>query len=110
MLVSEEATTPAVEREPSGDREIVEESKGDPKKVDNTPDYNIDLPEGTRVDRKGNPIMKVEDKKLQKTKHKVTFIDQIEKKELSTTHYVLSYKKYNAMNTFDPYEMTENEG
>ena len=36
-----------------------------------------------------------------KTKHKISFIDKIEKKELTRTHYVLSYKKYNSMNTFD---------
>jgi len=40
-----------------------------------------------------------------KTKFKVTFIDKVEKEaSLTTTHYVLSYKKYNAMNTFDPFE------
>ena len=66
-----------------------------------------------RVDRKGTPIvtkMRSEDRKM-KSKHKVTFIDQIDSsKDLCTTHLVLSYKKYNSMNTFDPYEFNENDG
>ena len=37
-----------------------------------------------------------------KTKHKITFLDKIEKDaELTRTHYVLSYKRYNSMNTFE---------
>ena len=44
-------------------------------------------------------------KEKDKTKFKVTFIDKVDKdNSLTNTHYVLSYKKYNAMNTFDPFE------
>ena len=40
----------------------------------------------------------------------MTFIDKIDKEaDLARTHYVLSYKKYNAMNTFDPFEVEEGE-
>ncbi len=50
----------------------------------------------------GSPTKKEKDK----SKFKVTFIDKIEKEtSLTSTTYVLSYKKYNAMNTFDPYDM-----
>ena len=49
----------------------------------------------------GSPTKKDKDK----TKFKVTFIDKVEKDQsLTNTQYVLSYKKYNAMNTFDPFE------
>ena len=45
-------------------------------------------------------------KEKDKSKFKVTFIDKVEKDQtLYQTTYVLSYKKYNAMNTFDPYEI-----
>lgn len=54
-----------------------------------------------------SPEKKNKDKK---TKFKVTFLDKIEKdSELARVHYVLSYKKYNAMNTFDPFEVEDNE-
>ena len=47
-------------------------------------------------------------KEKDKSKHKVTFVDKIEKdNSLTTVHYVLSYKKYNAMNTFDPFEVED---
>ena len=36
------------------------------------------------------------------TKHKITFLDKIDKdNELTRIHHVLSYKKYNSMNTFE---------
>uniref|UniRef100_A0A7S3CWN8 Uncharacterized protein n=1 Tax=Strombidium rassoulzadegani TaxID=1082188 RepID=A0A7S3CWN8_9SPIT len=48
--------------------------------------------------------------KEKKTKYKVTFIDKIDRDtELARFHYVLSYKKYNAMNTFDPFEAEDND-
>ena len=72
------------------------------------------------MDRLGNLIIKVEksqageaggknrrDKKEDKKKqYKVTFLDKIENSSepLTRVHYVLSFKKYNAMNTFDPME------
>ena len=38
-----------------------------------------------------------------RNRFKVTFIDKIDQNEpLVRTHYVLSFKKYNAMNTYDP--------
>ena len=41
--------------------------------------------------------------KADKLKHKVSFVDKIEKdREMVSTVYVLSQKKYNSMNTFDP--------
>lgn len=47
-------------------------------------------------------------KEKDKSKHKVTFIDKVEKDiPLTSVHYVLSYKKYNAMNTFDPFEVED---
>ena len=47
-------------------------------------------------------------KEKDKSKHKVTFIDKVEKDTpLTSLHYVLSYKKYNAMNTFDPFEVED---
>ena len=50
-------------------------------------------------------------KKEKKPKFKVTFIDKIDKEaELATVFYMQSYKKYNAMNTFDPFEIEEGEG
>ena len=40
----------------------------------------------------------------------MTFIDKIDSsKELAEAHFILSYKKYNSMNTFDPYEYNESE-
>ena len=76
-------------------------------------DSALDLPLGTRVDRNGTPIIKCTTRTLEekkKGKHKVTFIDKIDSsKELTETHYILSYKKYNSMNTFDPYEYNESE-
>ena len=45
------------------------------------------------------PDKKKDDKK---TKHKITFLDKVDKDaELVRTHYVLSYKRYNSMNTFE---------
>ena len=56
----------------------------------------------SKSDETGSPSKKEKDK----TKFKVTFIDKIDKETpLTSTTYVLSYKKYNAMNTFDPYEI-----
>ena len=54
----------------------------------------------------GDFILKlVKDKKKM---YKVSFIDKVEKdSELHTTHYILSYKKYNALNTYDPFEANE---
>lgn len=91
-----------------------------------------------RFDRQGNPILKAKDvakllqktnsenpqmvespnkspngkkeKEDKKTKFKVTFLDKIDKDaDLARIHYVLSYKKYNAMNTFDPLDPEERE-
>ena len=48
--------------------------------------------------------------KEKKTKFKVTFVDKIDPDaDLARVHYVLSYKKYNAMNTYDPFEVEDNE-
>ena len=69
-----------------------------------------------RIDRQGIPIVKVnrqenyspnkkKDKKEDKKKQfKVTFIDKLENgnEPLARLHYVQSFKKFNAMNTFDP--------
>ena len=113
---------------PSEVPEIVEEEKNTIRKVDSNEEEDVSIDKanspanatetpvatGTRVDRKGTPILKsttrtMEEKKTRK--HKVTFIDQIDKtQELSTAHYVLSYKKFNSMNTFDQYEYNENDG
>ena len=75
-----------------------------------------------RFDRFGIPIIKVNRRELmesptrnkkerkedKKKLYKVSFLDKIENPEpLMRTHYVLSFKKFNAMNTFDP---TETEG
>ena len=47
-------------------------------------------------------VPEVKKKEDKKTKHKITFLDKIEKdSELTRTHYVLSYKRYNSMNTFE---------
>ena len=45
-------------------------------------------------------------KKKDKNRHKVSFVDKIDHdRELVSTVFVLSQKKYNAMNTFDgPFE------
>ena len=71
---------------------------------------------GGRCDRYGTPIVKLDPAlkkqasankkdKSDKTKFKVTFLDKVEKdQELARVYYVLSYKKYNAMNTFDPWD------
>ena len=73
-----------------------------------------DIPENSRSDRFGTPILKSSTRTLEEKKsrkHKVTFIDKIDDtKQLNNYHYVLSYKKYNSMNTFDPYDYNENEG
>ena len=82
-----------------------------------------------RVDRHGNPIIpramnlkllamenkdspaKKDKKDDKKNKHKVTFIDKMDKDaELTRIHHVQSYKKYNSMNTYDPYYVEEGEG
>ena len=71
-----------------------------------------------RFDRLGNPIIKVNrallkdetpnknkrDRKEDKKKtFRVTFLDKVEAGQpLARHHLVQSYKKYNAMNTFDP--------
>jgi len=73
-----------------------------------------------RLDRYGTPIIKLDpaqkrqqspNKKEQKEKKfKVSFLDKVEKdSELARVHYVQSYKKYNAMNTFDPWDVGEEE-
>ena len=37
-------------------------------------------------------------------------MDKVEKgQDLTRIHYVLSYKKYNALNTYDPFEEPDNE-
>ena len=83
-----------------------------------------------RMDKFGNPIIsrattlkmqaldngkdspvKKKDKDDKKTKHKLSFIDKIDKdSELTRLHHVQSYKKYNSMNTYDPYYVEEGEG
>ena len=76
-----------------------------------------------RVDRYGNPIIKInraelesptktkkEKKEEKKKSFKVTFVDKVEKDQpLTRTHYVLSFKKYNAMNTFDPMDTEQSQ-
>ena len=53
---------------------------------------SVSMPDGTETKKKDD----------KKTKHKITFLDKIEKDaELTRTHYVLSYKRYNSMNTFE---------
>ena len=47
---------------------------------------------------------KPKEKKKNKNKHKVTFVDKLgtsEAKDLVSVVFVLSQKKYNALNTFD---------
>jgi hypothetical protein len=85
-----------------------------------------------RMDRFGNPIIsrattlklvalesgkdspvKKKDKDDKKTKHKLSFIDKPpndKDNELTRLHHVQSYKKYNSMNTYDPYYVEEGEG
>lgn len=80
-----------------------------------------------RIDRFGNAIVKTRGKNAAKTvvpdspskrkekekeekklRHKICFIDKFEKDaDLIRVHYVLSYKKYNALNTYDPYDAEE---
>lgn len=83
------------------------------------------LPANVRYDRYNNPIIKEppgtkkshssgetkqSKKEKDKNKHKITFVDKIDKDaDLARVYYVLSYKKYNAMNTFDPFEVEEGE-
>ena len=78
-----------------------------------------------RLDRYGVPIVKPGARTLSKVttnsgdklkdkgdkiKHKVSFVDKVEKEgEMVSTTYVLSYKKYNSMNTFDPAESEPEE-
>ena len=73
-----------------------------------------------RYDRFGNPIVKTirpalaespnrnkkERKEDKKKVYKVSFLDKIDNNSepLMRIHYVLSFKKFNAMNTFDPME------
>ena len=53
---------------------------------------------------------KMKKEKSEKIKHKVSFLDKMDKEgELISTTYVLSYKKYNSMNTFDPAESEPEE-
>ena len=48
--------------------------------------------------------------KQEKLKHKVTFIDKVDReKEIHSTIFVLSYKKYNSQNTFDPQDSEPEE-
>ena len=109
---------------PQPDAEIIEE-KTTLRKLDstdvptpltkmNSKDSGEGIPEGTRIDRNGTPIIKSTSRTLEEKKsrkHKVTFIDKLDNtKDLHTYHFVLSYKKYNSMNTFDPYEYNEAEG
>tara|TARA_B110000285_G_C14902271_1_gene503856 strand:+ start:290 stop:685 length:396 start_codon:yes stop_codon:yes gene_type:complete len=70
-----------------------------------------------RFDRQGLPIIKIprsemespskKSKKDDKKKvYKVTFLDKIDKdQELQRVHYILSQKKYNSMNTYDPFDV-----
>ena len=54
------------------------------------------------------PLKKKKVKDDKKSKHKLTFLDKIEPgAELTRTHYVLSFKNYNAKNTYDPFEQDE---
>jgi hypothetical protein len=53
---------------------------------------------------------KKKEKEEKKNRHKVSFIDKIlPDTELNTLHLVISYKKYNSMNTFDPNSYEEGE-
>ena len=57
-----------------------------------------------------NGISDKKKEKEKKTKFKVTFVDKVDPDtDLARIHYVLSYKKYNAMNTFDPFEVEDGE-
>ena len=81
---------------------------------------------GSRQDRFGNAIVKTrqiknqnkgnespqkrkeKEKEDKKNRHKICFLDKIDKDaDLIRVHYVLSYKKYNALNTYDPYDAEE---
>ena len=80
----------------------------------------LEIRSNMRFDKLGNPILKPGQLSLskhssspdkrkrdkgEKLKHKVTFVDKVEKdREFANTIYVLSYKKYNMANTFDPAE------
>ena len=62
------------------------------------------------MENKDSPAKK-DKKDDKKNKHKVTFIDKMDKDaELTRIHHVQSYKKYNSMNTYDPYYVEEGEG
>ena len=53
---------------------------------------------------------KKKDREDKKNKFKVTYMDKVGKgQDLTRIHYVLSYKKYNALNTYDPFEEPDNE-
>ena len=53
-----------------------------------------------------SPSRKKDKKDDKKKVYKVTFIDKVDKdKELQTVHYILSQKKYNQMNTYDPFDV-----
>ena len=85
----------------------------------------LDVKGSVRYDKYGNPILKhgmlqmaknasSPDKRKRdkgdKLRHKVTFIDKVDKdKDFINTIYVLSYKKYNMANTFDPAEQEPEE-
>ena len=57
-----------------------------------------------------SPSRKKANKDDKKKAFKVTFIDKVDKdKELSTVHYILSQKKYNSMNTYDPFDVNNQE-
>lgn len=83
---------------------------------------------GSRVDRFGNAIVKTrlnkpknaanespakrkeKEKEEKKNRHKICFLDKIDKDaDLIRVHYVLSYKKYNALNTYDPYDAEDSQ-
>jgi len=51
---------------------------------------------------------KEKEREDKKTRHKISFLDKVNKdNDLIRVHYVLSYKKYNALNTYDPYDAEE---
>ena len=83
-------------------------------------DYKTDLEIAREANKK--PIIDLAKEKLSisdqdlipyghyKAKINSNFLDKVEKdSELARVHYVQSYKKYNAMNTFDPWDVGEEE-
>ena len=95
-------------------------SPGEPRLAGLSSTIRSEVKSGGRLDRFGNVIQKrvvtlslqktmpvgEKRKKKDKNRHKVSFVDKIEHdRELVSTVFVLSQKKYNALNTFDgPFE------